>query len=70
MDYPWRESNAAVEEWSIMAKFPEAEQRLFKNKYVCRRCKTVIRAPPRKILDKLVKCRDCQGKKFKPKRKK
>lgn len=54
----------------MMVKFAEAEVRLFKNKYVCRRCKSVMRAPPRKILDKLISCRDCSGKDFKPKRKK
>ncbi|OYT31941.1 50S ribosomal protein L40e [Candidatus Woesearchaeota archaeon ex4484_78] len=53
-----------------MVKFPEAEERLFKNKFVCRRCKSVIRAPSRKIAEKLVKCRKCHGKAFKPKRKK
>lgn len=53
-----------------MVKFPEAEQRLFKNKFVCRRCKSVMRSTARKVIEKLIKCRDCQGKKFKPKRKK
>lgn len=53
-----------------MVKFPEADVRLFRNKFVCRRCKAVIRAPSRKITDKVVKCRACQSKKFKPKRKK
>ncbi|MBI4140472.1 50S ribosomal protein L40e [Candidatus Woesearchaeota archaeon] len=53
-----------------MAKFPEAETRKFRNKFVCRRCKTVLRAPSRKVADGMVKCRKCSGKKFKPKRKK
>lgn len=53
-----------------MVKFPEADARMFKNKFVCRRCKTVIRAPSRKIAEKQIKCRNCAGKKFKPKRKK
>ena len=53
-----------------MVKFAEAEARLFKNKYVCRRCKSVMRAPPRKIIDKQIKCRSCDAKAFKPKRKK
>ncbi|MBI4141367.1 50S ribosomal protein L40e [Candidatus Woesearchaeota archaeon] len=53
-----------------MVKFAEAEARKFRNKFVCRRCKTVLRAPSRKVADSLVKCRKCQGKKFKPKRKK
>ena len=53
-----------------MVKFPEADARLSKNKFVCRRCKTLVNAPNRKIADKLVKCRKCAGKAFKPKRKK
>ncbi len=55
---------------SNMVKFPEADARMFKNKFVCRRCKAVIRAPSRKIAEGEVKCRACAGKKFKPKRKK
>ena len=51
-------------------KFPEADVRLFRNKFVCRRCKSVLRAPARKVTDQDVKCRACAGKKFKPKRKK
>ena len=53
-----------------MVKFPEADIRLFKNKFVCRRCKAVVRSPSRKIIEMKVKCRACAGKKFKPKRKK
>ncbi len=53
-----------------MGKFPEAEARLFHNKFVCRRCKTVANAPNRKIIEVSVKCRNCSGKLFKPKRKK
>jgi len=53
-----------------MAKFPEADIRMFKNKFVCRNCKTVIRASSLKIIEKSIKCRNCAGKKFKPKRKK
>jgi len=53
-----------------MVKFPEADARLFRNKFVCRRCKSVIRDPSRKIAESEVKCRACANKKFKPKRKK
>jgi len=53
-----------------MAKFPEADARMFGGKFVCRKCKSVMRAPPRKIADKEVKCRDCASRDFKPKRKK
>ena len=52
-----------------MAKFPEAEARMFKNRFVCRRCKTVQQVSPRKIAENMVTCRKCKYKKFKPKRK-
>ncbi|MEM4240452.1 MAG: 50S ribosomal protein L40e [Candidatus Woesearchaeota archaeon] len=53
-----------------MVKFPEADARMFRNKFVCRNCKSVVSAPNRKIAEGAVKCRKCQGKDFKPKRKK
>jgi len=53
-----------------MAKFQEADARMFRNKFVCRNCKSVMRAPSRKVAEKAIKCRDCGGKDFKPKRKK
>jgi ribosomal protein L40E len=53
-----------------MVKFPEADVRMFRNKFVCRRCKSVISSPSRKVSEGEVKCRKCQGKAFKPKRKK
>ncbi len=53
-----------------MAKFPEADARMFRNKFVCRRCKSVMNVPNRKVAEGAVKCRKCQGKAFKPKRKK
>ena len=59
-----------MEEFLSMAKFPEAEARKFKNKFVCRRCKSVIRAPNLKILAGDIKCRKCNNRAFKPKRKK
>jgi ribosomal protein L40E len=53
-----------------MVKFPEAEARLFKNKFACRRCKTVIRAPNLKVLSGKVKCRKCSSKALRPLRRK
>ncbi|MBI2565381.1 hypothetical protein HYV79_05375, partial [Candidatus Woesearchaeota archaeon] len=52
-----------------MGKFPEAEARLFKGKFVCRRCKSVIRALSSKVRAGYITCRKCQGHAFKPKRK-
>lgn len=53
-----------------MARFPEAEARLIKKKYVCKKCKSVIRSSPMKVINKEVMCRRCKGKALRPKRKK
>jgi ribosomal protein L40E len=45
-----------------MAKIPEAEVRLFKNIFVCRKCKAKIRAPNMKVLAGKVSCRNCKSK--------
>ncbi len=52
-----------------MVKFPEAQGRIFKNIFVCKRCKTKIRSNPQKILKKEVKCRKCGSKVFRALRK-
>jgi DNA-directed RNA polymerase subunit RPC12/RpoP len=49
-----------------MVKIPAAQARLFKNVFVCKRCKTKIRANPMKIVDRKVKCRRCNSKAFRP----
>lgn len=53
-----------------MAKFPEAMARKYKNMFVCRRCKTKIRATNIKVLSGSVKCRRCNGKVLRPVRRK
>lgn len=53
-----------------MVKFPEAEARLFRNRFACKKCKTVVRSPNSKILAKKITCRKCGGKSFRPLRKK
>ncbi len=53
-----------------MAKIPEAENRLFKNIYVCRKCKRKLRAPTMKVLKGKVHCRKCLSKNLRVKRKK
>ena len=53
-----------------MAKFPEAANRLIKNIFVCKNCKTRIRGNPIKILAKKIKCRSCGKKAFRTVRKK
>lgn len=53
-----------------MVKFPEAEKRLFRNIFVCKRCKTKIRASGTKVIQGKISCRNCGGKALRPIRKK
>jgi ribosomal protein L40E len=53
-----------------MAKFPEAEARLFKNIFVCRICKSKIRTTNLRVIAKKTACRKCSSKVLKPVRKK
>ena len=53
-----------------MAKFDEAVARKFLNIFVCRRCKSKVRAPNLKVIAGKISCRSCGGKALKPKRKK
>ena len=53
-----------------MVKFPEAQARMFKNVFVCKRCKSKIRADNMKVIAKKVKCRKCNDKALRPVRKK
>ncbi len=52
-----------------MAKsFKEAQNRLFNNVYVCRRCKHKIRASSMRVLSGKVKCRHCGRRFLRPKK--
>ena len=53
-----------------MAKkiFPEAMERLYNRIFVCRKCKSKIRADPPKVRAGKVKCRKCGSKALRPKR--
>jgi hypothetical protein len=53
-----------------MVKIPEANNRLFKNVFVCKSCRTKTRADPQKVLKGKIKCRKCKKKAFRPLRKK
>ena len=53
-----------------MVKFPEAEARKFHNIFVCKRCKSKIRAPNLKVLAGKVSCRKCGSKELRPVKKK
>ena len=53
----------------MATKLPAAQARLFKNMFVCKKCKSKLRADPRKILEKKVRCRKCLKREFRPVRK-
>jgi len=53
-----------------MGKIPEAQNRLFKNMFVCKNCKSKKKADPLKILTGKIKCRKCGKKAFRPLKKK
>lgn len=53
-----------------MAKLAAAQARLFKNIFVCKDCKSKIRAEPIRVISGKVKCRKCGSKALRPKRKK
>jgi len=49
-----------------MASFTEAENRLYKNVYVCRRCEHKFRTTVNKVLAGKAVCRYCKGKGVRP----
>ena len=53
-----------------MVKFEEAGKRLFKNIFVCRKCKTKIRTSSMRVMAGKVSCRKCKSKALRPKKKK
>jgi hypothetical protein len=53
-----------------MAKILEAQNRLFKNVFVCKNCKTKRRVDIQKVLKGKVKCRKCGKSAFRPLKKK
>ncbi len=51
-------------------KLVAAQNRLYKNAFVCKGCKHKMRLEPLKILTGKARCRKCKGKDFRPVRKK
>ena len=49
-----------------MGKFKEAVARLFKNKFVCKDCKTTMKAPMLKVIAGKVACRNCGSRALRP----
>jgi formylmethanofuran dehydrogenase subunit E len=54
----------------MATKIPEAQNRLFKNVFVCNKCHTKMRADPQKILKGKVNCRKCGKSSFRTLKKK
>ena len=53
-----------------MARIAAAQARIFKNIFVCKNCRAKIRADPRKVILKKIKCRKCGSTALRTKRKK
>jgi DNA replicative helicase MCM subunit Mcm2 (Cdc46/Mcm family) len=53
-----------------MAKILEVANRLFKNIFVCKSCKSKIRTNPQKVLVGKAKCRKCGKRAFRTLKKK
>jgi len=53
----------------VRKTFPEAVARIFNRMYVCRHCKSKIRADPAKVRAGKVKCRNCGSRVLRPKKK-
>ena len=53
-----------------MVKFPEAQARIYKNIFVCRKCKAKIRATNIKVIQGKISCRRCGSSALRPVRKK
>jgi ribosomal protein L40E len=49
-----------------MATFPEAEARLFKNVYVCKKCESKFKTTIGKVLAGKAVCRSCKSKGVRP----
>ncbi|MFH1521447.1 MAG: hypothetical protein ABIF18_00655 [archaeon] len=54
----------------MATKIPAAQNRLYKNAFVCKVCKHKMKLEPQKILTGKARCRKCGGKDFRPVRKK
>ena len=50
-------------------KIPEAEVRLFNRRFVCKKCKKVVRANPARIKTRDIVCPNCESRNFRQKNK-
>jgi len=53
----------------VKKTFPEAMHRIYHRVFVCRKCKSKIKADYTKVREGKVKCRKCGSKSLRPKRK-
>ena len=53
-----------------MGKLQEAKAKMFRNIFVCKKCKTKIRTSKMKVLAGKISCRKCGSKALRPIRKK
>lgn len=54
----------------MATKIPEAQNRLFKNVFICLNCKSKMKADPQKVLKGKVRCRKCSKPAFRVPKKK
>ncbi len=54
----------------MATKIPTAQKRMFENVYICKICNKKIRSQPVRIIAGKVKCPRCDGRSFRPIRKK
>jgi len=54
----------------MATKIPEAQNRLFKNVFVCKKCQSKRKSEPLKVLEGKTKCRKCGSRAFRPLKKK
>ncbi|MBT3643050.1 hypothetical protein HN604_02490 [archaeon] len=54
----------------MATKIPAAQNRLYKNAFVCKVCKHKMKLDPQKIIKGQASCRKCKSKDFRPVRKK
>jgi ribosomal protein L40E len=52
----------------VKKTFPEAMHRLYHRVYVCRVCKSKMRADPAKVKHGQIKCRKCGARALRPKK--
>ncbi len=52
----------------VKKTFPEAVARIYQRVYVCRVCKSKLKADPAKVRAGAVKCRNCDSRALRPKK--